>query len=170
MRAQRVCARARIRVRPGAPSTPDGKTPAPSWFQAAGRLPGQARQHPQAVHVRVLALARAHPEGRVALQQLDAVEALLRGVFQILQLQVLVEVTKFLPRGCETIGQAWLGHCVSRSTASAPHGRTGAARSGQARPPAVGEPALEARTPIDPPAGEYPLRSRSGTNCASSSS
>src|SRR5678815_2985478 len=44
----------------------------------------------------MLALARTHTYGRVALEQLAAVKALARGVLEILDLQVLVEVDEVL--------------------------------------------------------------------------
>ena len=48
------------------------------------------------MHVGVLALARAHADSGVALQQLDVVEALLHGIEEVLELQVLIEVDEVL--------------------------------------------------------------------------
>src|SRR5579862_6270083 len=64
--------------------------------QGLDRLPPHFRENPQRIHVGMLALARSHPDGREALEQLAAVEAFLTGVLQIPHLEVFVEVHEFL--------------------------------------------------------------------------
>ena len=63
----------------------------------AARLATDLREDADGIHVGVLALGRPHADGGVALEQLDVVEALLRRVEEILELQILVEVDEVLP-------------------------------------------------------------------------
>jgi len=58
----------------------------------------KARQDAQRIHVRMLALAGAHADGREALEQLDVVEAFLHRILEILELQVFVELDEILAR------------------------------------------------------------------------
>ena len=59
-------------------------------------LPREPREDAQRVHVRMLALARPHADGRETLEQLDVVEAFLHGVREVLELQVFIEVDEIL--------------------------------------------------------------------------
>ena len=92
------------------------------------------RQDAHCVHVRVLALRRPHADGGVALEQLDAVEAFLHRVDEVLELQVLVEVDEVLALRMLDDGIGVGGHRVSaRSGGSALSARSPRCRSRQVR-------------------------------------
>ena len=67
--------------------------------QLADGEAAHARQDAQRIHVRMLALRRAHADGAVALQQFARIEALLRRVLEVLDLQILVEIDEVLAAG-----------------------------------------------------------------------
>ena len=60
------------------------------------RRPRTRAKIAQRVHVRMLALRGPHADGAVALEQFARIEAFLRGVLQVLDLQILVEVDEVL--------------------------------------------------------------------------
>src|SRR4029077_14451399 len=60
--------------------------------QRLERLAANPAGDAQRVHVRMLSLARTHPDRGEALEQLAAVESFLAGVLQILHREVFIEV------------------------------------------------------------------------------
>ena len=64
--------------------------------QRVDRHAPRSGQHPHRVEIGMFALRRTHAHGAEALQQLDTVKTFLRGVFEIFDLQIFVEVDEIL--------------------------------------------------------------------------
>jgi hypothetical protein len=122
------------------------------------RLAGQAGEDAQRRHVRMLALARAHADGREALQQLDVVVALLHGVFEVLQLQVFVEIDEILAIRMGDDGPGVRrGFGFRRHVAASALAEAGMRRGVAAGAPAIGHARLHAVGAIHPATGEHAL-------------
>src|ERR1700676_5313585 len=100
----------------------------------------------------MLALRGTHAHRAIALEQLAGIESLLRRVFQVLDLQILVEVDEVLALRVIDDGKAMRGTAgAARDELSARHAESGMRRGLRSRTPAVGQARLGVVDPVEAP-------------------
>src|SRR5262245_8478495 len=135
------------------------------------RLAVEPGQDAHRVHVRKLALAGPHADGRVALEQLDVVVAFLVRVDEVGQVQVLVEIDEILLLGVIEdrirVTWRWAGWIGRGGIDPVYRPRSFAASSPAQRPSASWSSSL--KIPFTRPAANTLSGSERGTNCSTGS-